>query len=397
MKKTVVLFLTFLCLFSAHADEDTNLIQDVIKKFSLQAGLQGYIQNIYQKDYEDRVEETYFYQVYLQGQTPGGIKIRYKHLDAHYRYWRYFSDENTKTQDKIYLSLNKEINNNNLDIQLGYIDNFKFAQGLTFDTYYHYGISADWKSDIYSASATYFMSSLHLSDFVMTRFCLLDIIGLSYMSLQTVDDEFQYLPGLDMQLPIDKSHMHLYGEIRGGFVSESSYYYKKDSDFNEKLAWLYGMRVNLKKNDNNYIQLDFSRRKYGRMFNRILAGSDFYLFQNRLPEVMHTRYNNWLHYLEYDLSDVTGTSCSLAFKKILYKALALYGDFEYTKMDWKDYRKTKELTYYDVRLTYQYDPQVMLSLGVTNRLINVYDSYGYTPLFSDGDYTCTRLRIDFGF
>jgi len=157
---------------TAHSEIDVNLIENIAKKFSIQVGLKGYIQAFQPEDFENKYEDTFFYTLYVQGITPGGVKIRWSHLDVHYGYWQYYNNYNSERLDKISLSLERELpvfNRPGLKIQSGYIDDFTHAQGLTLASHYTFGHMLDLKWNHVLFSAAYLNTSIGLDDYTLVR------------------------------------------------------------------------------------------------------------------------------------------------------------------------------------------------------------------------------------
>ncbi len=383
---------------TAHSQIDQDLIESVVKKFSIDVGLKGYIQAFLPEDFEHKREDTFFYTLHVQGITPGNVKIRWSHLDAHYGYWNYHNNYNTDRLDKISLSLERELpffNHPGMKIQSGYIDDFTYAQGLTLSSHYTFGHMLDLKWNRILLSVAYLNTSIGNDDYALMQLQFVEKYGIDIIVTKDENEKLQFIPGIELSIPLFRPGIQLIGEFRDNLISNKQREEWADLSFADKLAFLYGLQVHLGDPAKNNIKMRITYRVYGEHFNDPYVDYGYNTFQDRFPEVMHTRYDNWKHYLHY-AGKSEGLSGSLIFDQYFLGKFCLHCDVEWVKINWKTSDKNEEKTFFDCALKYLYDDKISISLGLTNKFI----LGGYDPLYLfDGcypEYYKTPLFIQTG-
>lgn len=338
-------------------------------------------------------------------------RIKWSHLDTHYRYWRYLDNKNSEKLDKIQLELeNKILKSWNIKLLAGHLDNFTFAQGLTFDSHYNYGYLFQMKTKNISFETSYLHTSIHLDGFWFNRLYLFNSIGLSFIYIEDLNDYYHYMPGFDFSYSIFKSRLTFVGEIRQNYIDKSHPYHLDDASFLDKSAYLGGIKFNIYNNQNDKFNINLSVRRYGKVFNNNYNQTSHYTsFQYRSPEVLHVRYDNWLHYLF--LPGISqGFSISSLLQKNLFNKFIIKNDFEWVSQKWIDTSYKKDLTFFDLSISYPYDNYIYFCFGLTNKALNNYnipynrttevrydDYYYLSPLFIKTVKLMCYFRIGFIF
>lgn len=381
-----------------------------IRDHSISIGGEGYLHGSKPDTYE-YADHSYFYKIYVQARSSKGFKIKWSHLDTHYRYWRYLDNKNSEKLDKIQLELeNKTYKSWNIKLLAGHLDNFTFAQGLTFDSHYNYGYVIQLKKKAISFETSYLHTSIHLDGFLFNRLNLFNSIGFSLIYIQDINNYHHYMPGFDFSYSIFKSGLTFVGEVRQNYIDQSHPYHLNDTDILNKSAYLAGMKFNIYNNQNDMFNINLSVRRYGKGFNNNYNRTSHYTsFQYRSPEVLHVKYDNWLHYLFLPGAS-RGFSISSKLQKKLIDKIIIKNDFEWASQKWLDASYKKKLTLFDLSISYPYDNYICFCSGITNKVLNNFnipynstaevknDSYYYSsPLFINTKKIVYYFKISFKF